>query len=67
LHHTPDFIVAPNDRVDLPASRSLGKVASVFFQGLIFSLGILVGHSLRTAHLHQRLHQAVVRDAGLLE
>ena len=48
------------------APRQLGQVASVFFQRLIFAFGILIGHSLRTAHLLKRLHELVARDAESL-
>ena len=53
LHHAPDFVVAPDDRIDLPAPRQLGQIAAVFFQRLIFPLGILIRHPLRAAHLLQ--------------
>ena len=67
LHDAADFVVAADDRIDLAAPRQLGEVASVFFQRLIFALGILIGHALRTAHLLERLHQLVARHAGLLQ
>ena len=43
------------------------QVAPVLFQRLIFALRILVGHALRSAHLLQRLHQFVTRDARALK
>ena len=67
LHHAPDFVVAPDDRIDLALPRQLGQVAPVFFQRLIFSLGILIGHALRTAHLLERLHQLVARYPEILQ
>ena len=67
LHGPADFLVAADDRVNLPPLGQLGQIASVFLQRLVFLLGILVGDTLRTAHLDQRLHQFVVCRAILLE
>ncbi len=53
----------PMTGIDLAPPRQLGQVASVFLQRLIFALGILIGHALRTSHLLQRLHQLVARHA----
>ncbi len=51
LHDAPDFVVASDYRINLSAPRQLGQVAPIFFQCLIFSFRILIGHALRTAHL----------------
>ena len=67
LHHAPDFVVAPDDRIDLPLPRHLRQIAPILLQRLIFSFRILVRHPLRSAHLLQRLHQLVARDARLLQ
>ena len=67
LHHAPDFVIASDDRIDLAPPRQLCQVASVFFQRLIFPLGILIGHALRTSHLLQRLHQFVAGYAEILQ
>ena len=67
LHGPADFLVAADDRVDLPPLGQLGQIAAVFLQSLVFLLGILVGDTLRTAHLNQRLDQFVVRRAIFLE
>ena len=67
LHHAPDFVIASDDRIDLALPRQLGQIAPVFLQRLIFSLGILIGHALRTAHLLERLHQLVARYAEILQ
>ena len=62
-----DFIVASDDRIDLSATRQLGQIASIFFERLIFPFRILIRHALRSAHLLQRLHQFVARNAEILE
>ena len=67
LHDAADFVVAADDRVDFAASRHLGEVAPVFFQRLVFRLGILVGDALGAAHLLERLHEAVFGDACFFE
>ena len=41
----------------LPCARQRGEVAPVFFERLVFALGILVGHALDAAHLLERLHE----------
>ena len=51
----------------MPLRASGGEVAPVFFQRLVFALGILVGHALRAAHLLERLHELRAGDAGLVQ
>ena len=63
LHRAADFVVAPDDRIDLPLARSVREIASVLLQRLVFVLGILIRHALRTAHLLERLHEFRVRHA----
>ena len=63
LHRAADFVVAPDDRIDLPLARSVREIASVLLQRLVFVLGILIRHALRTAHLLERLHELRVRHA----
>ena len=67
LHHPPDFVVPPDDRIDLPASRQLRQVTSVLLQRLILPFRILVRYPLRTAHLLQRLRQLVARHAQIIQ
>ena len=67
LHDAADFVVAADDGVDLALARLLGEVAAVFFERLVFALGILVGDALVAAHLLERLHEPVARDLEVLE
>ena len=67
LHDPADFVVAADDWINLSAASQLGQIASVFFQCLIFSFRILIGHALRAAHLLKRLHHFVARDADFLK
>ena len=68
LHRAADFVVATDYRIDLPFARSVREVAPVFLKRLVFVLGILVRHTLRTAHLLECLHELRVRHAeGLHE
>ncbi len=67
LHHAPDFVVASDHRIDLSPPRQLGQIASVLFQGLIFSFRILIRHALRTSHLLKRLHQLVASYSEILQ
>ena len=57
LHDAADFVVAADDGVDLALPRQRGEVAAVFFERLVFALGVLVGDALRAAHLLERLHE----------
>ena len=50
LHGAADLIVAANDGVDLARAGSGGEVAAVFFQRLVFALGILIGDALAATH-----------------
>ena len=67
LHHAADFLVAADDRVNLPLPRQRGEVAPVFFERLKFALGIFVGHALVAAQLGQRLEHRVALEAMLGE
>ena len=63
LHGAADLLVATDDRIDLPFAGELGEVFSILLEGLVFSLGILVGDALTAANLDQSLHQSLVGDA----
>ena len=67
LHDAADFVVAADDGVDLAFAGLFGEVAAVFFQRLVFALGVLVGDALVAAHLLERLHEAVAGDLVVLE
>ena len=67
LHDPADLVIAADDRIDLAAAGQRGQVASVFLERLIFAFRVLIGHTLRSPHLLQRLHQFVARDAEILE
>ena len=67
LHGAADLVVTANDGVDFPSAGGGGEVAAVFFEGLVFALGILIGHALAATHGDERLHEAVAGHAALLE
>ena len=67
LDHPPDLFVAPDHRIELALRRQLRQVAAVPLQRLVSVLRILRRHPLVAAHLAQRLHQPLARDAEILE
>ena len=60
LHHAANLFVAPNHRIQLLPPRQFGKIARVFFQRRVSSLGILRSHALRSAHSRQGLENRFV-------
>ena len=67
LDDAADLLVAADHRVELALRGELGQVAAVPLQRLVGRLGILRRDALVAAHLAQRLHQAVAREAEFLE
>ncbi len=63
LNDAPDFLIAPDHRVELAFARDVGQVASVAFERLVLAFGIRIGDPLRSAHGGQRLEDRVLRDA----
>src|SRR5207247_1817161 len=66
-YHAPDFLVPPDDWIQLAPARQLGEIASVPLESLIRAFGILVRHALRTADAGERLKDRVARHAVLLQ
>src|SRR5437868_6630521 len=62
LHRPADFLVAPDDRVQLALPRQLHEVAAVALKRLIFLLRVLVGHALPAADVLERVEDGVVAD-----
>ena len=67
LHDAADLFVAADDGVELALARRIGEIVGVALQGLVFGLGILVGHALGAAHGDQGLEDGVVGGAGAVE
>ena len=67
LDHPADLLVAPDHRIELARRCQLRQVAPVPLQRLVSHFRILRRHPLVAAHLAQRLHQALARDAEILE
>ena len=67
LHHAADFLVAPDDGIDLALLGQGGEVAAVFFQRLELVLRVGVGDALVAAHLAKRIEQGVAPEVVLLE
>jgi hypothetical protein len=59
LDDAADFFVAADHRIELAATRERRQIAPVFFERLIFVLGILIRDPLRAAHRLQRLEHGV--------
>ena len=64
LHHAADFLVATDDRVNLPLARQRSEVAPVFVERLKFSFGIFVRHTLVAAQIGERLEHDVALETG---
>ena len=53
LDDAPDFLVAPDDRVELALAGRIGQVAAVLVQRLVGRLGVLRRHALAPSDLGQ--------------
>ena len=62
-----DFIIPPNDRVQLFASGLFHQVCAVFFQGIVSSLRRIAGHPGIAPHRRQHLHKFFLRHVVLPE
>ena len=67
LNHAADFVVSPDDRIELALARELGQVASVALERLVGRFRILTRHALRSPDTRHRLQDRVLRDPSLLE
>ena len=61
-----DLLVAPDDRVELPAAGRLGEVAAVLLERLVLVLGGLAGDAVAAPDLAQRGEQVLAGDAELV-
>ncbi|GBC78646.1 hypothetical protein HRbin08_02142 [bacterium HR08] len=59
LHHAPDLLIAPDDRIQLPLSGEFGQIAPIALERLVGRLGRRTRHPLRAANLLQRLHHPI--------
>jgi hypothetical protein len=64
LHHSPDLLVATDDRIELAAARRLSQVACEARERLVLVLGRGVGHPVRAAHRLERLEQLLPFDSN---
>ncbi len=67
LHHPPDLLIPPDDRVQLPFPGQGGQVPPVALQGLEGPLGIIAGNALGAAHRPHRQQQLVPLQPQALE
>src|SRR5690606_3039941 len=67
LHHTANFVVAANHRVEYPLPRQCRKVAPVLFKALVGTFRVLTGDTLPAANTGQRLQDSIVGYAMPLE
>jgi len=63
LHHSANFVVTADHRVELALAGQLGEVAAVAVQGLKLLLGVGVGDPLVPAKLFERAQQTLRGDA----
>ncbi len=57
-----DLLVAADDRIDLALGRSSGEVLAVLLQRGELLLRVLIGHTMRAAHVAQHLQQFLGTD-----
>ena len=67
LQHAPNLMIASDHRINLARPRASGEVGAVFFQRLVFTLGIFIGHFLRPANILHRITRLLFIESGLLE
>jgi len=67
LHGAADFIVASDDWIDFSFAGLFGEVASVFFECLVFTFRVGVGHALGSADFDQGSHEFFAGEAGVAE
>ena len=60
-------MVAADHRINLARPRASGEVGAVFFQRLVFALGIFIGHFLRPANLLHSITRLLFIEPRLLE
>ena len=65
LHHTADFLIPANDRIELSAPGELGEVAGKSLERLVLLLRRLIGNAVGAAHRLQRLPEIIGADAGI--
>lgn len=59
MNGAANFVIAPNDRIQLSLPGELRQVPTIFLQCLIGALRILTGHSLVPSDLLERGEQAL--------
>ena len=62
LDHPADLFVAADNGVELAAPGKVGKVPAVTGEGLVLVLGVLVGHALGAANVHEHGEDGVLGD-----
>ena len=63
LHHAADFLVTPDDRVNLSLPRQRGEVAPIFVERLKFGFGVFVRDALVAAQVSERLEHRIALEA----
>ena len=67
LHDAANLGIASDDRVELAPPRLGDEIAAVFFEGLVFVFGVLIGDALIAADGLQTFQDVVFADAVNLE
>ena len=62
LDHSPDLLVAPDHRVELPRLGERGEVAAVLLERLVRALGVLRRDPLAAANVLEHRKQRVARE-----
>jgi len=67
FHRAPDFLIAPDDRVEFALAGKRGQVAAVLFQSLKGGFRVLAGNGLAAAHRAQRFQNRVAGNTVALQ
>ena len=67
LNHSADFFIPSDHRVQLALAGQSRQVATVFFQRLVGSLGILAGDTLASSDLLESRQQPIPRQSQTLK
>ena len=62
-----DLVVTADHRIDLTLAGKFGKIATIFLEGVIFALGVLIGHALVSANALKGLHELIARDTCIFQ
>ncbi len=62
LDHTANFLIATDHGIELALLGACHKIDAIFFQGLEFGFGALIGHARRTTYFAERCENVLLID-----